>query len=101
MKQRTIVRVQPIRFDVTKDSYPPSCLIETVDDPELAEIRARKLQRLLTSASTPRPSADESWGPVTLTDLTFDAEDRTPGTILVDFRAEPCRPSHRLPPVLA
>jgi thioredoxin len=71
-----------------------------VDDPELAEIRSRKLQQLLASASAPKPPAAGWSGPVTLTDLTFDAEVRKPGAILVDFWAEWCGPCHRVAPVL-
>src|SRR5256885_16465534 len=78
----------PDSIRCSKDSYPASCLIETVDDPELAEIRARKLQQLLTSASTPGPSVAEWSGPVTLKDLTFDPEFPRPRAILVDVRAE-------------
>lgn len=71
-----------------------------MDDPELAEIRARKLQQLLTSTFTPKPPVAQWSGPVTLTDLTFDAEVRKSGAILVDFWAEWCGPCHRVAPVL-
>ncbi len=83
-----------------KDFYPASRLSAFVDDPELAEIRARKLQELLGSASTPKPPSAQWPGPVTITDATFDAEVRRPGAILVDFWAEWCGPCHRVAPVL-
>ena len=68
-----------------------------MDDPELAAIRARKLQELL---SAPKPAAAELSGPVTITDATFDAEVRRPGMIIVDFWAEWCGPCHRVAPIL-
>ena len=71
-----------------------------MDDPELAAIRARKLQQLLASTSTAKPPAGEWSGPITLTDVTFDAEVRRPGAILVDFWAEWCGPCHRVSSVL-
>jgi len=71
-----------------------------MDDPELAAIRARKLQQLL-AASSALPTSPAEWtGPIVLTDATFDAEVRKPGPILVDFWAEWCGPCHRVAPVL-
>jgi thioredoxin 1 len=71
-----------------------------MDDPELAAIRARKLQQLMAAASAPSPPSAGWTGPVVLTDTTFDAEIRKPGPILVDFWAEWCGPCHRVAPVL-
>ena len=71
-----------------------------MDDPELAAIRARKLQQLLAEASGPRATPIKWPGPIVLTDATFDAEVRKPGPILVDFWAVWCGPCHRVAPIL-
>ena len=70
------------------------------DDPELEAIRARKLQELLNSASTPAPTVavSASGKPVLLTDATFDSEVRKPGVLLVDFWAAWCGPCLRVSP---
>jgi thioredoxin len=68
-----------------------------MEDPELAAIRARKLEKLLAE----RAAAGLSWaGPIHLTDATFDTEIRKPGLILVDFWAPWCGPCLRIAPVL-
>jgi thioredoxin 1 len=71
-----------------------------MEDPELAAIRARKLEQLLAEqAAAVAPSG--AWaGPIRLTDDTFEAEIRKPGLTLVDFWAEWCGPCHRVGPIL-
>ena len=64
-------------------------MLASMDDPELAEIRARKLRELM-AASGPKPVAAAWPGPLQLTDATFDGEVGRPGLLLVDFWAEWC-----------
>ena len=71
-----------------------------MDDPELAAIRAKKLERLLSAASAPNFTASTWSGPIALSDATFPVEVRKPGAILVNFWAEWCGPCHRVAPVL-
>lgn len=70
-----------------------------MEDPELAAIRARKLQQLMQSASAPTVTV-AGGRPIPLTDATFDSEIKKSGLILVDFWAAWCGPCLRVAPVL-
>jgi len=74
-------------------------LDKSVDDPELTEIRARKLRELMRISSSPVAPAIVA-KPFALTDATFDAEITKSGVILVDFWAAWCGPCLRIAPVL-
>jgi thioredoxin 1 len=70
-----------------------------MDNPELAAIRARKLEKLLAERAAAASALTWS-GPIHLTDATFEAEIRKPGLILVDFWAPWCGPCLRVAPLL-
>lgn len=68
------------------------------DDPELVQLRRKRLDELTRRATS--PSLAQGDGPIRLDDDSFEAEIGKPGVLLVDLWAAWCGPCIRMGPVI-